>query len=287
MAGITGSTKVVGIFGNPVEHSFSPAMHNAAFASLGLDYLYAAFRVAPENLGRGVDSIRVLGMRGVNITIPHKQAVIPWLDTTHPSAKIIGAVNTIVNDDGRLTGYNTDGQGFVRALQEETGITVQGLQVAILGCGGAARGVGVELALSGADTIFLLNRSQSKAEELAGVITAHTSTRAVVLPWDSTGLEQLPDKLLLINATPMGMQPFTDSSPPLIEQFLRSTWLVADLVYNPLQTKLLKTAQAKGCQTLSGLGMLLYQGAIAFELWTSNPAPLKVMDAILKKSIEK
>lgn len=287
MSGITGKTKVTGIFGSPVEHSFSPLMHNAAFASLGLDYLYAAFRVAPENLAPAVASIRVLGMRGVNITIPHKQAVIPWLDNIHPSAQIIGAVNTIVNDEGRLTGYNTDGQGFVRALREEAGIAAQGLQVAILGCGGAARGVGVELALSGAKTIFLLNRRTEKAEELAGVITAHSTTKAVVLPWNEEGLEQLPEKLLLINATPMGMHPDIDSSPPLIEQFIKSTWLVADLIYNPLQTKLLRIAQAKGCQTLSGLGMLLFQGAIAFELWTGYPAPLRTMDEVLKKSIEK
>ncbi|HEX3031569.1 MAG TPA: shikimate dehydrogenase [Bacillota bacterium] len=287
MSGITGKTQVLGIFGSPVEHSFSPAMHNAAFASLGLDFLYAAFHVRPENLDRAVDSIRVLGMRGVNITIPHKQAVMPWLDSIHPSAQIIGAVNTIVNDDGQLTGYNTDGLGFVRSLREEMGTEVKGLKVAILGSGGAARGVGVELALAGADTIFLFNRNPEKAQELAAVIAGHSQAKSVVLPWTAAGLEQLPRELLLINSTPMGMYPNTDTIPPLVEDYLRNSWLVADLVYNPLETRLLQTAQAKGCQTLSGLGMLLYQGAIAFELWTGCPAPLKVMDAILKKSIEK
>ncbi|HEX3032321.1 MAG TPA: shikimate dehydrogenase [Bacillota bacterium] len=291
MGAITGKTKVVGIFGYPVEHSFSPAMHNGAFQFLGLDYAYLPFPVHPDNLAAGVNAVRALGLAGVNVTIPHKQAVIPFLDEVTPEAELIGAVNTIVNREGWLVGHNTDGQGFVTSLQKEAGVTPEGLEVLILGSGGAARGVAVQLALAGASNLYLVNRSLDKGAELAQVISLHTSASAQGIPWTPQALADLSHRVgtrecLVINTTPLGMYPHQHTVPPHILEVVQPGWLVADLVYNPVETQLLDRAAAKGCRTLSGLGMLLYQGALAFQLWTGHTAPLKTMEEIIHMSID-
>lgn len=287
MLRITGKTTVIGIFGYPVEHSLSPLMHNTAFKHLNIDYCYVPFPVHPDKVGEAVAAIRALRLRGVNVTIPHKQAVIPFLDEISPEARIIGAVNTIVNRDGALKGYNTDGQGFVRSLREDAGMDPAGKTVILLGAGGSARGVGVQLALAGAKKVYLVNRTPEKAEEIAKVIADNTKAQAEVLPWTKEALEQaLGTAQIIVNTTSIGMFPYYASVPPVITALLRPGILVADLVYNPVETGFLTAAAEKGCATLSGLGMLLYQGAIAFELWTGQPAPVTAMQEVLRGCIE-
>lgn len=284
---ITGKTTVLGIFGHPVEHSLSPLMHNTAFQQLKLDYSYVPFPVHPDRVGEAVAAIRALSLRGVNVTIPHKQSVIPFLDELSPEARIIGAVNTIVNCEGHLKGYNTDGQGFVRSLKEDAGTDPVDKTIILLGAGGSARGVGVQLALAGAQKLYLVNRTPEKAEEIAQVIRDNSAAQAEVLPWTREALDQAMGMAqVLVNTTPIGMFPYYASVPPIVTELFKPGLLVADLVYNPVETGLLTAAAEKGCTTLSGLSMLLYQGAIAFELWTGQPAPVTIMQEVLRRSIE-
>ena len=284
---ITGKTTVVGIFGHPVEHSFSPLMHNTAFQHLNLNYCYVPFPVHPDRLGEAVTAIRALGLRGVNVTIPHKQGVIPYLDELSPEARIIGAVNTIVNQEGCLKGYNTDGQGFVRSLKEDGGTEPRDKTVILLGAGGSARGVGVQLALAGVKKVYLVSRTPEKGEEIAQVIMDNSAAQAEALPWTKEALElALETAHVLVNTTPIGMYPYYASVPPVVTDLLIPELLVADLVYNPMETGFLLAAKEKGCATLSGLGMLLHQGTIAFELWTGSVAPVMVMRKVLRGCVE-
>lgn len=275
---ITGKTKVFGIFGYPVEHSASPLMHNAAFEACGLDCVYVPFPVPPGQLKAAVAGVRAMGLGGVNVTIPHKEAVAEILDDISPEAKLTGAVNTIINTDGRLTGYNTDGRGFLRSLEEEAGFLVQGKTVLILGAGGAARGVAVQLALAGAEKITIANRRPERSTAIADVVAGNTGAAAEVNDLAEKALAgAITAADLIVNTTPLGMFPGTEAMPPLPVELLGNRHLVADLIYNPTETTLLQKARAAGAQTLGGLGMLLYQGAIAFELWTGQKAPVSIM----------
>jgi shikimate dehydrogenase len=282
---INGKTKIVGIFGWPVEHTFSPIMHNAAFAHLNLNYVYIPFPVDPVRLGEAVDGIRSLGLTGVNVTIPHKTAVMPYLDRIDEAARLIGAVNTIVNDNGILTGYNTDAPGFVKSLEVDGGINPRGKRIVILGAGGAARAVAVQLALAGAREIVFSARDLRKSAQLQEIITGSTNAQTTDAVWgdvSGAGVEQTD---ILINSTPLGMHPNIEIMPPVNLQALPDTALVCDMIYNPRETLFLKKARARGLKTLNGLGMLLYQGAIAFELWTNTEAPVEVMKDRLEKVI--
>lgn len=287
-SGISGGTKVCGIFGHPVEHSFSPAMHNAAFKALGLDYTYVPFPVAPGNLQAAVASVKALGLTGVNVTIPHKEAVLPMLDEISGEAGLIGAVNTIVHRSGSLYGDNTDGRGFLRALREKAGFAPAGKTALILGAGGAARAVAVQLALAGASRLLLANRSEKRAGELADFVLKKTGVNAVVLPWPKGEYDVLPGEALLeaelvVQTTSLGMHPNDSVSPPLPFDRFRPGQVACDLVYNPVETLFLRRAGQTGATTVDGLGMLLYQGALAFELWTGVAAPVDVMrEALLK-----
>lgn len=285
-ASISGKTKVLGIFGYPVEHSFSPAMHNAAFAHLGLDYVYVPFAVRPDHLGSAVAGIRALGLAGVNVTIPHKSTVLEFLDELSPEARLIGAVNTIINRDGVLTGFNTDAAGFVRSLREEGGVTPEGIRILILGAGGAARAVSIQLALAGAKEIVFSTPIPDEVVSLRGIITQNTGTEVNEAQWDSKEIAKtLQNVDLIINATPIGMHPKTSEMPPAeIEAIPRGT-LVCDLIYNPRETLLLQKASSHGLSTLNGMGMLLYQGAIAFGLWTGTEPPLDIMRQALERSL--
>jgi shikimate dehydrogenase len=271
---ISGKTSIFGIFGHPVEHSFSPGMHNAAFATIGLDGCYVPFAVHPDDLGNAVKAIVPLGLCGLNITIPHKEKVIPLLDDLTDDARLIGAVNTIEVRDKKLIGHNTDGKGFLRSLREETGFRPKGKTFLMVGSGGAARAVCFELALAGAGDILLHDIDRDKAGKLAHDIRSATATRVTVA--DASSLRTLaPDADCLINATPLGLK---KSDPlPLSRQLMRKGQLVCDLVYNPPDTRLLRTARLQGAKTLRGIGMLLYQGVIAFEIWTGKKAPVSVM----------
>lgn len=267
---ITGNTKVVALLGYPVTHSLSPAMQNAAFDEAGLDWCYVTFAVTPEALRRAVDGIRALNLAGANVTVPHKEAVIPLLDELDPGATAAGAVNVIVNRDGRLVGYNTDGDGFMRSLAE-LGIETAGKRVMLLGAGGAARGIGYKLAQT-AGSLGIFNRNAAKAVRLAERLNA---VRPVVEP--VTELSDMKAADIIVNATPLGLS--ADDPLPLDPALLGGRQVVGDLIYK--DTRLLREASRLGCRTFNGMGMLLWQGALAFELWTGQIAPVKVMRTAL------
>lgn len=274
--------KLCYLLGYPVGHSMSAVMHNAAFHQLGLEYRYDLRGVSPEKLGEFIaGEMRRQIVRGASVTIPHKEAVLELLDELDSEAKAIGAVNTIVNDGGCLTGYNTDGRGAVRALSEAYG-SLDGSNAVIIGAGGAARAIGYCLSTA-AGKITLLNRTLSRAEELATHISSMPECRSSVRP--STLIhesieEALLDADILINTTPLGMYPNTGDTP-VDGGLIRPGLLVFDAVYNPIQTRLLREAEEAGAWTLSGVMMLVYQGVIAFKLWTGMEPPVEIMyDAV-------
>ncbi|MBI2850169.1 MAG: shikimate dehydrogenase [Chloroflexi bacterium] len=274
---ISGKTRVCGLIGDPVEHTMSPAMHNAAFAKLGLDYVYVSFRVKGTELDKAIAGMRALNMRGLNVTIPHKVAVMKLLNRLDPLAEKIGAANTIVNDDGVLTGYNTDATGFLQPLLE-SGIEPKGNNVALVGAGGASRGISFILAERGANLI-ILNRQQDRAKDLADRISQTFGSSVAALELSPGNLAKTLAKTeILVNATPVGMSPKSDETPVPAE-LLKPGLVVYDIVYNPVKTRLLREAEAAGCKTISGLDMLVWQGALAFEKWTGQKAPVELMKA--------
>lgn len=285
--------RLCALFGYPVKHSFSPAMHNSAFNHLGLNYVYAAFEIEPGNLGAAINAVRVLNLAGVNITIPHKQDVIGFLDAIDPAAKLAGAVNTIVNNEGELTGYNTDGPGFIRALAEDCFFNAAHKVVLLIGAGGAARAVGMQLALSGVSAIGILNRNQERAALLAEDIFDATGVETMTLPWprgkhpvleyDLTGFFKNSD--LVVNCTSIGMHGVSGHLPPLPYHLVQPGQVAYDLVYNPAQTRFLEIFRQNGCIAANGTGMLLYQGALAFEYWTGHKAPVGIMRQSLLKCL--
>lgn len=279
--------ELVGLFGYPVEHSLSPVMHNTAFSKLELDYLYLPFEVAPDNLKAAVEGVRGLNLRGVNLTIPHKEAVIPYLDQVSQEAELIGAVNTIKNEAGKLTGYNTDGRGFVRSLKEE-GFMPQNKNALIIGAGGAARAVAFQLGLEGVDRLYIANRTFKKAEDLVFDIKEGLVMETVQpLPLKQEKLKEIISGVdLLVDTTPIGMYPESEVEPVIDPELIQSNMVVSDLVYNPVETSLLKAAKDRGAKIVSGLGMLVYQGAISFELWTGKKAPVELMVGTIKNKIE-
>ncbi|MGO0122128.1 shikimate dehydrogenase [Desulfothermobacter acidiphilus] len=282
---VDGNTKVVGIVGDPVAHSLSPRMHNAAFRALGLNFIYVPFRVRPDELSQAIEGIRALGLVGVNVTVPHKEAVLPHLDRLEEEAQFIGAVNTVLNRDGELWGINTDAPGFLDALQE-AGFVPAKKRVAVLGAGGAAKAVGAALALAGAEELLFFNRTLNRAVELAAYLKAGTGVRARALAWDdlpAKGIELLRAADLVVQTTTLGMHPREWDVPPVGPEAFRPGQLVVDLVYKPIETRFLALARVQGARTLNGLGMLLYQGARAFARWTGMEAPLEVMRAALEE----
>jgi shikimate dehydrogenase len=270
--------KSVALIGYPLGHTLSPAMQNAAFKKLGLSFEYAPFEVAPKDLAKALKGFRGPRFAGFNVTIPHKEAVIPLLDEITPVAKVIGAVNTVVNREGRLVGYNTDGAGFIDSLKEDAKVDPKGKKVIVLGAGGASRAVSVMLAEAKASEITLSDIQEDKAHDLAKYIEDYFD---VICTSVKTNSQVLQDKIrtadILVNTTPIGMHPKTNHSPLGEKMKLPSSLLVYDLVYNPSETKLLATAKAAGCKTCSGLGMLVRQGALAFTLWTGEEAPVDTM----------
>lgn len=284
---VTGKTKLCGVIGDPVEHTMSPLMHNAAFEKVGLDYLYVPFRVRKQGLGKAIEGMRALNIRGLNVTIPHKVAVIPFLDRLDPLTEKIGAVNTIVNDNGTLTGYNTDATGFLQALLER-GVEPRGENVVVIGAGGASRAISFVLAEREAHLV-ILNRLQEFdwAEELAGRLSDFFGGRVEALELTEENLARVLEKAdILVNATSLGMNPSIDESP-VSSHLLKSSLTVFDVVYNPIRTRLLEDAEQAGAQTISGLDMLVWQGAKAFEKWTGVEAPVGLMrEEVLKALIE-
>lgn len=276
---INGETRIFGIIGHPVKHTMSPAMQNAALAHLRINGVYVPFDVEPKDLAAALEGIRTMDICGVNVTIPHKEAVIKYLDRLSHEAALIGAVNTIVNKNGKLTGYNTDASGFITALKGDLKFNPRGKTIFILGAGGAAKAVGFGLAMIGAKRIILTDVIDDKALELACEIELKTGCECIALKPNSPGMREIIlNAQLLVNATPCGMH---ESDPISINaNFLHKGLCVFDLIYNK-ETKLLKAARQKGIRASGGLNMLLYQGAKAFELWTGKKAPIGIMKKAL------
>jgi len=274
-------TQFCGVIGNPIGHSLSPAIHNAAFRKLRLNFVYLAWQV--ETIGDAIKGLRALGnFRGASVTIPHKVAAIPFLDHVEMTAQRIGAINTIVAEQGKLAGYNTDATGALRALREG-GAELKGRHIVVLGSGGAARAIAFALAVeSGMGKLTLLGIDDTERACLAQDIRSHVTLTVEDFHLDEASLRRvLPDAHVLIHCTPVGMSPKADSTciPPAL---LHSDLSVMDIVYNPLETRLLKDAKRAGCRTIPGLEMFLNQAVTQFELWTNQPAPIYVMRRVLE-----
>ena len=266
----------LGIIGHPIGHSISPLFQQAALDAIEFDGTYEPWDVAPDGVGGFVSGLRSPGTLGINVTVPHKEAVIPFLDEVDDWASTAGAVNTIVNREGRLTGHNTDGIGFLRALREGAGFEPQGRAVLLLGAGGSARGVMYALARAGAARLVIANRTLERAQRLAQ-ISIDSGVPAEAVPLSGAPVAAA-NAALIVNCTSMGMVHGPDENgSPLYAADIPSTALVNDLVYNPLETPLLREAARAGAATLGGIQMLVYQGAASFEMWTGQPAPVPVM----------
>ena len=266
----------LGIIGHPIGHSISPVFQQAALDAIGFDGTYQAWDVAPDGVGEFVDGLHAPGTLGINVTVPHKEAVIPFLDEVDDWASTAGAVNTIVNRGGRLAGHNTDGIGFLRALREGADFEPRGRDVLVLGAGGSARGVVYALARAGVAQMFIANRTLERAQRLAA-LSIDSGAAAESLELSQAG-EAAREVALIVNCTSMGMVHGPDETgTPLSAASIPSSVLVNDLVYNPLETPLLREAARAGASTLGGIQMLVYQGAASFEMWTGQDAPVPVM----------
>ncbi len=282
---IDGNTRIVGVFGDPVAHTASPAMHNAAFRHLGMNWVYLPFHVRPDNLAAAVRALPALGIPGVNLTVPHKAAGFRFVDEIAPSAQRLGVINTIQVVDGRLLGSSTDGPGFSRGLQEDLGLHLQGLRIVLLGTGGAGRAVAMQCAEEQAAGLFLANRSLDKAETLKGELLKHfpdftveTSTTE-----DPRLQKALAKADLVIQCTSLGLHP--GDGCPIQPSWLQPPAAAIDLIYRPAVTPFLEIAARNGMRAANGLGMLLHQGALALELWTGRPAPVTVMRDALQQAV--
>jgi shikimate dehydrogenase len=272
-------TVLYGVIGDPVRHSKSPIMLNRAFREKGINGAYAAFHVTPSQLEQAIAGVRGLGFRGLNVTIPHKIEVMAFLDEISEGARAIGAVNTIVNENGRLIGYNTDGIGYVRSLKEEIEPNLAGSTIIVLGAGGAARGILWALAQEKPAAILVANRTESKSVELAASFSP--DYRISSIPWSDLR-EACSSADIIINTTSVGMSPNVDALP-IDVSWLKPRSIASDLIYNPLKTTFLQQAEQLGCRVHGGLGMFIYQGAYAFEYWTGEPAPVDAMrEAVLE-----
>ncbi len=272
---VSGKTKVFGVIGDPIEHSLSPVMQNAAFEASKLDCAFLPFKVESSQLGKAIDGMRALDIQGLNVTMPHKTAILSFLDEVDTTAKVLKAVNTVKNEDGKLLGFNTDGAGAMSALREN-GVDLRGKKVMLLGAGGAARAIGFAVAAQ-ADELSILNRSIQPAAELADIVHQKFNSKVfayALSPLTIRGV--LVDADLLINATSVGMKP--NAAKTLVpSEWLKPDLAVMDIVYDPLETKLARNAKAAGAKVVSGVEMLIYQGAASFEIWTGKKAPVEVM----------
>lgn len=276
---ITGKTSIVGIIGNPVEHSMSPVMHNAAFKYLNLDYVYVPFLV--ENLEDAVIGASALNIKGLNITIPYKKEVIKYIDKIDESAELIGAVNTIKFDKGHIKGFNTDGIGAVKAIEEIS--SIKDKNVIILGAGGAARAIAFQILIDGAKSLIIANRTPENAIKLQNDIKEKLDVDVKTLNFGLQLEDEIKDADILINTTPIGMYPHANQKPLVKASTMHPNLIVNDIVYNPLKTGLLKEAEKAGARPVSGIKMLIYQGMKSFEIWTGVYPPFKIFENALKK----
>jgi len=276
---INAATRLCAVLGSPIQHSASPAMHNAAFAALGLNWRYLAFEVDPKNLRAAIEGARALNLAGLNLTVPHKLLAVDMVDELDTSAKTWGAVNTIKFENGRAIGFNTDAEAIVTSLREDLKVELRGAKVLLLGAGGAGRTAALKLAAENVAELFLVNRTASKTVEITAEIKKQFPSIKVSVGYPKSDVD------LLLNATSLGLKP--EDAAPLDEKLysLKQTRAVYDMIYKPAETKLLVAAQAAGCRTANGIGMLVHQGAKAFHIWTGQPAPVAVMRRAVEGSV--
>ena len=282
---ITGHTELIGLIAKPIRHSKSPMMHNTAFEALGLDYAYLVFEVDEKNLKTAVEGLRALDVRGFNVSMPHKSAIIPYLDELLPAAQLCGAVNTVINDHGRFIGTSTDGEGFMTACRE-AGFDLAGKKVTLLGAGGAGTSIAMQAGLDGVRELSIFNRNDrfwQRAVENGEKLNAKTACKTSVYPLED--VERLQKEIdasdMLINATSAGFGEQIALSPIPETILLRSDLVVTDAIYMPVKTVLLERAEKAGCRIMNGLGMMLYQGAAAFKLWTGKDMPIEIVKEVL------
>ena len=276
--------ELTGVFGDPVDDNPTGVVEEAAFQAKGLNYRYLTIRVLPEDLETAMASVRVFGMKGINLTMPHKIKVLGYLDELSEAASIIGAVNTVIYRDGKLYGENTDGKGFVTALKKE-GMSLEGKHVTMLGAGGAARAICVECALNGAGQITVINRNAERGKELATLLNERTNCRAEYLAWEKE-MKIPEDTEILINGTSAGFSPNVNDRPDIDYASVGEKMCVCDVVFHPVETVFLREAAERGAKTVTGLGMLVQQAALNFTLWTGMEAPVDVMEEALRKEFE-
>ena len=281
---VNGETKVVGVIGDPISHSFSPIINNAAFEYLKLNYIYLPFHVSSENLALAIGGANKLNIKGLNVTIPHKEQVLVTLDQLSTSAKNIGAVNVINFHDDEVHGYNTDGIGCIKALEEKT--RVFNKKVSVLGAGGASRAICNQLFESNIESLEIINRDINKAEMLKNNIIENYSYAKII----TKPLEELKNSInesdIFINTTPIGMKGYEEQKPILKAEEIPENIVINDIVYNPLETPLIKEAKKAGATTINGIKMLIYQAAEGIEIWTGKKAPIDIMEKKLKEIIK-
>ena len=283
----TGKTKNLGVMGWPIAHSLSPAMQQAAIVKAGIDYSYIALPVEPEKLTQAVEGLKALNFSGWNVTIPHKRAIMPLLDEIDEDAAVIGAVNTVMNDGGRLKGYNTDVLGFLYPLQEK-GIKIEGAHALILGAGGAARAVLWGLLRSKVQSVTLAVRSPEKGEALAAEFSSRTKAELSVCAFGSVQYQEALAKAdILVNTTPLGMTPKVESAPPVEWKLVRPEAFVYDIIYTPAETRFLREAREHGCAIQNGEAMLAGQGAAALKLWTGIEPEVACMCDVIRNELLK
>jgi shikimate dehydrogenase len=275
--------ELVGCFGDPVAENPTCVMQEAAFNAMGLNWRYLTIEVKREGLADAIRGIRAMGFQGINLTIPHKVAVMELLDDVAPDARMIGAVNTVRREGNRLIGENTDGKGFLRGIREEGGIDPGGKRVVILGAGGAARAISVELALAGASELVIYNRSLERGQSMVSDLKSRAKANARFEHWSKT-YHVTQDVDILVNATSIGLFPDVEAMPDVALDGARPDLMVCDVIPNPPETRLVQSARARGLKVLTGLPMLVYQGAIGFEMWTGKKPPEQVMKDALSQA---
>jgi shikimate dehydrogenase len=282
---ITGHTELIGLIANPIRHSKSPMMHNTAFEELGLDYAYLVFEVDNDNLEDAVKGLRALGVRGFNVSMPNKGPIMQYLDEILPAGQLCQAVNTVVNENGKLIGTSTDGSGYMMACKDQ-GIEIIGKKMTLLGAGGAATAIAMQAGLDGVAEISIFNRQDGfwdRAVENAEKLNQQTGCKANVYHLEDTEAlrHEIVDSYVLANATSCGFGEQKDLCPIPDASYLREDLIVTDAIYVPEQTKLLEMAEKAGCKTMNGIGMMLYQGAAAFEMWTGHKMPIEAVKEVL------
>ncbi len=282
---ITGKTKVVGVIGHPLEHSMSPPMHNNAYKQLNMDYIYVAFHVLPENIGHLIQSCKTLNIKGLNVTIPHKTSVIEYLDEIDETAAKIGAVNTIQFKDGIAKGYNTDGIGAIKSIQEQ--ICLKNKNVLIIGAGGASKAISFTLINEDIKSLVIANRTKENAINLIENITRQSAFEEIHYSSIENAGEIIRDVDIIINTTPIGMYPHHNVEPPIKTDNISEKHVVMDIIYNPLETTLLKQARQNGAKTINGTSMLINQGLASFKIFTGCEATYESFEEALLKQLKK